>query len=79
MSVSSILNLLHELNKIILCKPLASILLYLTSSINSVLNLHEFTGVIKGQIVYLNIMLRNCNNLVSMLLIVQLAVHLTTG
>jgi hypothetical protein len=43
MTVSSILNLLHELNKIILCQPLVSIiLLYSTSVINSVINLHEF-------------------------------------
>jgi hypothetical protein len=43
MNVSSILNLLHELNKIILCGPLASILLfYSTSARNSVMNLHEF-------------------------------------
>jgi hypothetical protein len=43
MSVSSILNLLHELNKIILCEPLASILLfYSTSAINSVMNIYEF-------------------------------------
>jgi hypothetical protein len=41
MSVSSILNLLHELNKIILCEPLASILFYSTSAINSVMNLPE--------------------------------------
>jgi hypothetical protein len=34
MSVSSILNLLHELNKIIL--------FYSTSAINLVMNLHEF-------------------------------------
>jgi hypothetical protein len=43
MSVSSILNLLHELNKIILCETLASIILfYSTRAINSVMNLHEF-------------------------------------
>jgi hypothetical protein len=42
MSVSSILNLLHELNKTILCEPLASMLIYSTSAINSVMNLHEF-------------------------------------
>jgi hypothetical protein len=43
MSVSSMLNLLHELNKIILCKPLASKIIFSsTSSINSVMNLHEF-------------------------------------
>jgi hypothetical protein len=43
MSVSSILNLMHELNKIILCESLASIILfYSTSSINLVMNLHEF-------------------------------------
>jgi hypothetical protein len=43
MSVSSILNLLNEVNKIILCEPLASmILFYSTSSINSAMNLHEF-------------------------------------
>jgi hypothetical protein len=43
MSVSSILNLLYELNKIILCEPLASIILfYSTSAINSIMNLHEF-------------------------------------
>jgi hypothetical protein len=43
MSVGLILNLLNELNKIILCEPLASIILfYSTSSINLVLNLHEY-------------------------------------
>jgi hypothetical protein len=43
MSVSSILNLLHELNKIILCEPLGSIILfYSTNVINSVMNLHVF-------------------------------------
>jgi hypothetical protein len=43
MSVGLILNLLKELNKIILCEPLASIILfYSTSSINLALNLHEY-------------------------------------
>jgi hypothetical protein len=43
MSVSSILNLLHKLNKIILCEPpVITILSYSTSSINSVMNLHKF-------------------------------------
>jgi hypothetical protein len=43
MSVSSILNLLHELNEIILCEPLASIILfYSTSAINSEMKLVEF-------------------------------------
>ena len=42
MSVGLILNLLNELNKSILCEPLASILFYSTSSINLVMNLHEF-------------------------------------
>jgi hypothetical protein len=43
MSVSSILNLLHELNRIILCEPLANIILFhSTSAINSVMNLHKF-------------------------------------
>jgi hypothetical protein len=42
MSVSSILNLLNELN-MLLCEPLASmILFYWTSLLNSVINLHEF-------------------------------------
>jgi hypothetical protein len=40
---SFILNLLNELNKIILCEPLASIILfYSTNLINLVLNLHEY-------------------------------------
>jgi hypothetical protein len=38
--VSSILILLNELNKVILCE--ASILFYSTSSINLVLDLHEY-------------------------------------
>ena len=43
MSVDLILNLLNEMNKSILCEPLAiTILLYSTSSINSAMNLHEF-------------------------------------
>jgi hypothetical protein len=43
MSVGLILNLLNELNKIILCEPLSSIILfYSTNSINLELNLHEF-------------------------------------
>ena len=43
MSVGLILNLLYELNKSILCEPLARIILfYSTSSINLVMNLHEF-------------------------------------
>jgi hypothetical protein len=43
MSVSAILNILHKLNKIILCEPLASIILFhITCSINSVMNLHEY-------------------------------------
>jgi hypothetical protein len=43
MSVGLILNLLNELNKIILCEPLASItLFYLMSSIDLVLNLHKY-------------------------------------
>jgi hypothetical protein len=43
MSVSSILNLLHKLNKTIFCEPLAGkILFYWTSAINSLMNLHEF-------------------------------------
>jgi hypothetical protein len=44
MSVRSILNLLNELNKIVLCEPLPrfiDLLFYSTSSINLVLNLHE--------------------------------------
>jgi hypothetical protein len=47
MSVGVILNLLNELNKIILCEPLASIiLLYSMSSINLVLNLHKYNILI---------------------------------
>ena len=43
MSVNLLLNLLNELNKSILYEPLASIILfYSTSSVNLVLNLHEF-------------------------------------
>ena len=43
MSVGLILNLLNELNKSILCEPLASIILfYSMSSINLVMNLYEF-------------------------------------
>jgi hypothetical protein len=43
MSVGLILNLLNEFNKIILCEPLASIILFFsTSSINLVLNLNEY-------------------------------------
>ena len=43
MSVGLILNLLNELNKNILCEPLANkILFYSTSSINLVMDLHEF-------------------------------------
>ena len=43
MNVGLILNLLNELNKSILCEPLASItLFYSTSLINLVMNLHEF-------------------------------------
>jgi hypothetical protein len=45
MSLGLILNLLNELNKIILCEPLANIeenRFYSTSSINLVLNLHEY-------------------------------------
>ena len=43
MSVGLMLKLLNELNKSILCEPLARIILfYLTSLINSVMNLHEF-------------------------------------
>ena len=47
MSVGLILNLLNELNKSILCEPLASmILFYLSSSINLVMNLHKFNILI---------------------------------
>ena len=43
MSVGLILNLLNEMNKSILCEPVASIILfYTTSSINFIMNLHEF-------------------------------------
>ena len=43
MSVDLILNLLKELNKSILFESLSSIILfYSTSSINLVMNLHEF-------------------------------------
>jgi hypothetical protein len=43
MSVGPILNLLDDLDTVILCEPLASkILSYSTSSINSVINLHEY-------------------------------------
>ena len=43
MSVGLRLNLLNELNKSIVCEPLASILLlYSMTSINLVLNLHKF-------------------------------------
>jgi hypothetical protein len=38
MSIDTILNLMHKLNKIILCDPMASItLFYATSSINLVI------------------------------------------
>jgi hypothetical protein len=44
MRVGSILTLLNELNKIILCQPLAILILfYSTSSINLVMNLHEYS------------------------------------
>ena len=44
MSVGLILNLLKELNKSMLCEPLAStISFYSTSSMNLVINLHEFS------------------------------------
>ena len=43
MSVGLILNVLNKLNKSILCEPLESIILfYSTSSINLLMNLHEF-------------------------------------
>jgi hypothetical protein len=43
MSAGSIMNLLKELNKIIMCEPLASIiLLYSTTLINLVMNLYEY-------------------------------------
>ena len=43
MSVGVILHLLNELNKRILCKPLVSIkVFYLTSTINLVMNIHDF-------------------------------------
>ena len=43
MSIGLILNLLNKLNKRILCEPLTSMtLFYSTSSINLVMNLHEF-------------------------------------
>ena len=43
MSVGLILNLMNKLNKSVLYEPLASIILfYSTSSINLVMNLHEF-------------------------------------
>jgi hypothetical protein len=43
MNVVSIHNLLNKLNEIILCEPLASlILIYSTSLINSVMNLQEY-------------------------------------
>jgi hypothetical protein len=46
MSVSSMLNLLKELNKIILYKtPVSKILFYYTSSINSVTDLYEYNIV----------------------------------
>ena len=42
MSVGLMLNALNEMNKSILCEPLAIIILfYSTSSINLVMNLHE--------------------------------------
>jgi hypothetical protein len=52
MSVGLILKyLLKELNKILLCEPLASIILfYSTSSINLVLNLHEYNILLHFQI-----------------------------
>jgi hypothetical protein len=43
MSVGSILNLLNELNKYIICEPLASIILFSsTHSIDLVMELHEY-------------------------------------
>ena len=48
MSIGLILNLLNELNKSILCEPLTSVihvLFYSTSSLNLVLNLHEFNNL----------------------------------
>ena len=43
MSVGLLLNLLNKLKKSILCYPLASIILfYSTSSINLLMNLHKF-------------------------------------
>ena len=43
MSAGVILSLLNEFNKSVLCEPLASIILfYSKSSINLVMNLHEF-------------------------------------
>ena len=42
MSVGLILNLMYNLNRRILFQPLANILFYSTSSINLVLNLHNF-------------------------------------
>ena len=46
MSLGLILNLLNELNKSVVCKPLASIILfYSTNSINLIMNLHEFNSL----------------------------------
>ena len=43
MCLGSKLNLLNDLNKRILCEPLARIIIfYSTSSVNFVMNLHEF-------------------------------------
>jgi hypothetical protein len=43
MGVCLILNLLNQLNKIILCEPMASItLFYSMTSINLVLNRHDY-------------------------------------
>ena len=43
MSVGLILNLVNDLNKSILCEPMASIILfYSMSSIHLVMNLYEF-------------------------------------
>ena len=44
-SVDSVLILLNKFNKSILCKPLTSISFHSTSSINLVMNLHEFNTV----------------------------------
>ena len=61
MSVGEILNLMNELNKSILCEPLESIILfYSTSSINIIMNLHEFNIL---SITYPQKTLKNCKKI----------------